>query len=70
LNMYTFLAWKLRTLPENLWIQTESLANFFCQYFGVVFINWIFSITNSVGIYRHKYFVGIHQGNPSQNTRN
>ena len=43
--------------------------NFFRQYFVLIFTDQIFSIANSVGIYRQKYFIGIYQGNPSRNRK-
>lgn len=48
----------------------ETLTDFFHRYFVVIFTDWIFSITNSIGKYRQKYVVGIYWGNLSQNRRN
>jgi hypothetical protein len=65
-----FNCMNLVSLPENLRIQMKSLTDFLCCYFMVIFTDQIFSIANSIGIYRQKYYVDIYRGNPNQNRRN
>jgi hypothetical protein len=40
------------------------------MYFGVIFINQIDSIANSIDIYQHNISVGKYRENPRRNKRN